>query len=283
MSDAAVASFDRGLDRRLVHRTSNASVFLTDVWRKGPASWTLGVQVPRPPFVGQTAVSDVPLPFGVEVLRQCGLAVAHRGYDVPLGHAFTIQDISFAWTRGAAAAYPEYGPFEVLAHLDVIEHLQRREETSGLRVRCRLESDRGVVADGGGLLRCMSPAHFQALRRRTRPAGVVARRYDTEPLRRVERHRDELTGLLAWNQSDPFVFDHPTDHVPGMAMLVGLEHAARLLRPGRCVATIAMTYERFVEFVPAPDVRAVAVGDEITAEVFQGGTRAARGVCVVGA
>jgi hypothetical protein len=82
---------------------------------------------------------------------------------------------------------------------------------------------------------------------------------DTEPpglLGPVHRLSDQDGGLvdLRVDQSDPFFFDHPLDHVPGMLMVCGMGELARA-----CVDTAsegrvqgAMTFRSICELDPAP-------------------------------
>lgn len=144
---------------------------------------------------------------GVEVLRQCGLALAHVGFSVPMDYAFTIQEIAFAWVDNAPT-YPDFGPLEAIAQVHVLDHQVRRDETSGLRLQFSLAVQSQLVATGGGLLRCFSRSQYDLLRRRN-AAGVVVIRYDLNPIRRLTQRGNSLAGEVSWNHGDPFTFDHP--------------------------------------------------------------------------
>lgn len=157
MTASVAVDFNQCVDRRLVHRASNASVFLTSIREQNPGVWRVGVQVPRWASGSGAEHRPVPLIHGVEVLRQCGIAVTHTGYGVPLGYGFTIQNIDFTW-RGSAGKFPMFGPFEASAYIEVADRYERRGITTGLRLRFSMYSSEGVMsAEGGGLLRCLTP------------------------------------------------------------------------------------------------------------------------------
>lgn len=272
----AVTTFNQSVDRRLVHRSSVASVFLTSVRQCADNEWVFGVQVPRVwDSSSRSRASSVPLTYGTEVLRQSGLAVTHTGFAVPLDYAFTIQEISFAWTS-TAPSYPLFGPYEAAARMVVVDHVVRRGETSGLRLEFSLLEGDHAVAHGGGLLRCLPRDQYDLLRRRT-SGGPPVVRHDRRPVRRVSRHRERLSGLMGWNHADPFAFDHATDHLPGMALMHSAIHAAELASSAS-VRALSVRFERFTEFAPTPTLSAVASsGGEVQVEVTQAGTITTRG------
>ncbi|GID91147.1 AfsA-related hotdog domain-containing protein [Amorphoplanes digitatis] len=88
----------------------------------------------------------------------------------------------------------------------------------------------------------------------------------------------ELTTRLHIDQNDPFFFDHPLDHVPGMLLVCG---AVGLVRAGaggesgdRCRA--AMTFRSICELDPAPVVL-VSGGERGRIAVTQGPVTVADG------
>jgi hypothetical protein len=86
-----------------------------------------------------------------------------------------------------------------------------------------------------------TPAHPVAgdLVGRDRPADVVLAPADLPG-----------TWLLRVDPEHPIFFEHPTDHVPGMALLEAMRQAARcLLFPARMLPTgVHSSFSRFVEF-----------------------------------
>jgi len=268
------------VDRAVVHRASAGTVLVGAARADGQRTWHLPVTVP--PLTAARPGDRLPLLHGVEVFRQSGLVVAHQGFQVPTDFRFTIQDIAFGWADGAMPRLPGDGPFVAAAHVRVVEHHERRGTTAGLRVEVDVVDDAGPVAAGGGLLRCMSPKHYRALRRHAPDPAAAPRRRDPDGLRDVERGSAGLRAHLGWNDADPLLFDHATDHVSGLVMMSAAVRAAELLADGREVRHVAMAYERFVEYEPEPELRADFVDDVVAVRVEQAGTVAATGTCRVG-
>lgn len=246
----------------------------------GDRQWRLPVSVP--PLATVAPGDRLPLLHGVEVFRQAGLVVAHQAYQVPKDFRFTIQDIMFGWADGARPRLPADGPFTATAHVRVVEHHERRAVTAGLRVEVDVTDGSGPVASGGGLLRCMSPVHYRALRRRAPGAASAPHRSDPDSLRDLESGTDGLTAHIGWDEADPLLFDHATDHLSGLVMMSAAVRAAELLADGSEVRRVAMAYDRFVEYEPDPVLRADVVGEIVQVRIEQAGTVAATGECRVG-
>lgn len=282
MSVNVAIDFNQCVDRRLVHRSANASVFLTSIRRHPSLLWKLGVQLPRYAAAVGTERQHVPLVYGAEVLRQCGIALTHTGYDIPLEYAFTIQDIDFTWRDGIVAKFPMFGPFEGTATAEVTEHYERRGVTAGLRLRFTLHSPDGPAAEGGGFLRCFTPQQYRTLRRRAPTAQDIELRHDPAPLRDIQKQDDTLLGVLAWNHADPFTFDHPADHIPGISMIQSAVYAAEELTVSP-VTGISMKFYRFTEFSPAPMIRAkLRPSGTVGIEILQTDGVTATGICHAG-
>lgn len=108
-------------------------------------------------------------------------------------------------------------------------------------------------------------------------------RYDPAPLRNVRQRARTLEAKLGWNHSDPFAFDHPTDHLPGVSMIDSAACAAENLTANP-VLGISAEFYRFTEFAPGATVRAqLQSPDTVEVEVLQSGGVTAAGVCHVAA
>jgi hypothetical protein len=267
------------VDRAVVHRASADTVLVGAANADGPGSWHLPVAVP--PLAAARPGGPLPLLHGVEVFRQAGLVVAHQGHQVPTDFRFTIQDIAFGWADGARPRLPDDGRFTAEARVRVIEHHERRGVTSALRVEVDVTDDAGPVAAGGGLLRCVSPANYRALRRRAHAPASSPHRSDPDSLRDVERAHGELSAHIGWDDADPLLFDHATDHLSGLVMMAAAVRAAEVLADGREVRRVAMAYDRFVEYEPEPVLRAALAHDTVAIRIEQAGTVAASGSCRV--
>lgn len=282
MTDTPTATFDQTVNRRIVHRASNASVLLTSIHRLRSDTWLAGAQIPRARLLGRHSTGRaVPLLFGVEVLRQCGLAVAHAGLGVPLGHSFTMSDLSFAWSGDGVPEYPAFGPIEAEARVEATDVIHRRGEITGIRLRLNLRAEDRDLAEGGGLLRCLTPAQYRALRRHAPHPEEVPQRNDRSPLRTVRTHPHRLEARLGWNHQDPFTFDHATDHLPGMALMHSAINASERLT-GAPLCGLSMEFSRFAEFTPTPRLQAITRNPAVVeVTINQADHIAATGACLV--
>ncbi|MET8153718.1 AfsA-related hotdog domain-containing protein [Actinoplanes sp. NPDC049668] len=93
-----------------------------------------------------------------------------------------------------------------------------------------------------------------------------------------EHEPPELTARLRVDQDDPFFFDHPLDHVPGMLLVCGAVGLVRAGAGGESGDRIraAMTFRNICELDPAPEVR-VSGGDRGRISVTQGPVTVADG------
>lgn len=106
--------FLQPVTRELVHRSSVSEVFVTDGLHKGGAEFVVAAQWPRDHALyhpDENGRYD-PLLFA-ETLRQAHFYAAHTFFDVPLGHRFVGQDLSFEIT-GPAALRVGAAPLPVL-------------------------------------------------------------------------------------------------------------------------------------------------------------------------
>ncbi|WP_306327705.1 AfsA-related hotdog domain-containing protein [Streptomyces venezuelae] len=126
-------SFDRTISRRLVHRASVTEVFLTDAVVAGADRFLIGAQLPRnhalyrPEETGQCDFMLL-----VETVRQAGIYLSHRHYDVPLGHHFIFKALSLHITDPAALRVGA-GPLAVVLDVNVATPGGRTATTPGGR------------------------------------------------------------------------------------------------------------------------------------------------------
>jgi len=264
----------------MVHRRATAEVFLTDVRPASPTEWLCAVQFPRGHVLIDRRRPHLPVPLAIEAIRQMGLFIAHSGYSIPKSWAFTLQHATFRWCDDGAPALPEFGPLELVASLRVTHEHHRKGEISGLEVIVDFTSQGRPVATGGGALRCISPVHYQALRRRAPNPHDVPRRYDPAPLADVRRDGRAVEAVLGYDHSNPFFFDHPVDHLPGMLILHAMTDLFSSTLPDAELMEIDLVCHTFPEF--DPPVRIEGVVDSSTETVrltfTQGRTVVAEGI-----
>ncbi|WP_438484381.1 ScbA/BarX family gamma-butyrolactone biosynthesis protein [Streptomyces sp. S186] len=285
-------SWSRTVERELVHRTSVAEVLLTDVRpTAAPDVFEAAACWPRAhttfPRDGSERHSPLVL---VETLRQLGLYVPLRFHGVPPACRAIITDLHF---RLAPANEPAAGPgaTEVSCRTEV-SGVRRAPNGSvtGLRLSAVFAARGAVFGRGGGGVRFVDRAVYAALRARgaagPAPCGPPAtHRPDTTALT-VNHPQDAVLaedgeGLLVApaDPLHPFLFDHPTDHVPGIVLLEAARQAVAY-RSGGALARPCAGRLRAVRFTElAPSARVLYTRHDATCvfRFVQGGTPTAYG------
>ncbi|WP_415944138.1 ScbA/BarX family gamma-butyrolactone biosynthesis protein [Streptomyces sp. 067-1] len=232
--------FGAGVPRATVHKRAATEVFLTDAVQTADGRFTVAVRWPREHDLyrpGPRGDED-PL-LWIETVRQAGIHLSHRFYGVPMDHPFVLVGLTFAVDPATA---PRRHARPVPVALDVVV---RREAQNARRMAASAEA---VVLAGGRAMgrvglrwQAVDPARYEVLRARNsppKPIGTVPGDTDATPLtartvgRARERDvllaatRDDDTWMLRLDTGHPVLFDHATDHIPGMVLLEALRQAA---------------------------------------------------------
>jgi len=259
--------FLQPVTRELVHRSSVSEVFVTDGLRTGDSTFVIAAQWPRDHALyhpDENGLND-PLLF-VETLRQAHFYAAHTFFDVPLGHHFVGQDISFEITDHAALRVGG-APLSVL--LDGTWEWQggTPARRAGARMNVSLVVDGRVCGRGHARGLIVDDRRYGLLRKRAAeaaaaasgavvgagvaegvavPAPVPVADVEVVPPHRVGRQRwrdcvlereaqgREVQGRpdrgwrLRIDRDHAVLFDHPTDHIPLMVMLEGFRQLGHL-------------------------------------------------------
>ncbi|MFJ4714555.1 ScbA/BarX family gamma-butyrolactone biosynthesis protein [Streptomyces sp. NPDC088785] len=231
--------------KEFVHRASVAEVLLTDWAARGEDRFTVTAQWPR----GHSFFTPVdgrhdPL-LAAETLRQAALLLAHTEYGIPLGHSFLMRDLSMAFEPAQLAVGSAPAAIEVEATCTALE--RRRGAVTGFRIDVVLWREGEVAARGGGSFSAVAAPVYQRLRGGRGRSGVLALTAPTAPqtVGRTSPMDVVLSPLgrpdvwqLRVDVQHPVLFDHPVDHVPGMALLEAARQAAsaHLARPCRLLA-----------------------------------------------
>ena len=275
--------FEQPVPRRFVHRASVAEVLLTGFAEDGrPDTFLLAAQWPRGHSFYRTArgVHD-PLLFA-ETVRQAGLLISHVGYKAPLAHAALMRNLSYDVT--AAGLVCAGTPTNLILSASCTDVRFRKDVLLGFQITTVLR--RGLelepVGIGRGELQCISPAAYRRLRG---GAGAVSPSADPAPLPEpvspalvgkdaradvvLSRTDADDTWLLRCDTAHPVLFDHPVDHVPGMALIEAMRQAAHcMLYPQRtAMVRLKATFERYVELSEPTSVRAIIEDTEADGSV----------------
>jgi hypothetical protein len=241
-------SYDSCVPRSLVHKKAVSEVFLTDARELGPDRFAVAAQWPRDHVFfspGQYGTSDSLL--WIETARQAGIYLSHRFYGVPLGHPFILTSVDFTIN---APVLPETGPAPLAVTLEATcDRIKQNENSLSMSMEASVWVD-GVEAGRVGMTwQAVTMPRYEAVRTRhgqRQPSAAAPAIYGTVPLPpEVVRRRHERDVLLgaglgtgyAWNlrldTGHPVLFDHGSDHVPGIALIEAFSQAAAVTMTNR--------------------------------------------------
>lgn len=233
------------VERRLVHKRREENVLLSSLARVDDAEFLVGVSIPhdnRSLNGLRAGPSDLLIPI-VEAGRQGGIALCHAYMGVEPGHAFILNSMQldilapyhdldprgqtqakgfFSDAKytpaGALRSVRAEGQFMVdgihVCNQSSDWTIQPSDRYARLREVARVRAKRASAADG---VAPHEDGALQTLRLESSFATPVL----AETLS-VHDHGRVYEGTLLVDQDNPFFFDHPNDHVPGMLVLQGL-------------------------------------------------------------
>ncbi|MER5887821.1 ScbA/BarX family gamma-butyrolactone biosynthesis protein [Streptomyces sp. NPDC001941] len=294
--------FDRCVPATSVHKTSDAEVLLTDAERLGDERFAVAALWSRDHYLahhGHRAADPVLL---AETARQAAIHLSHRFLDVPHGLPFVLSEIGV----DLCEELPQVGPEPLRVELDV--HC-RPPAAGSRRLRLALDAEVLVGQRSFGRARvCWEPMEarrYALVRRRGgdgapralpvgEPRSVALAPADVGQL--AERDTliagDPLRANSWWLRLDrrhPVLFDHESDHVPGMALVEAFRQAGHVTaggRPGEGDATLlAVEFTAFGELHLPVSITARPTGcpSELSFTARQGEREIARATVRCGA
>ncbi|MFF3505013.1 ScbA/BarX family gamma-butyrolactone biosynthesis protein [Streptomyces sp. NPDC003247] len=261
-------SFERTAPRDLVHRRAVGEVLLTDWLRLGPHRFKVGAQWPRGHGFHRPVGDRWHDPLlATESIRQTSSLISHVFYDLPHDHPSLMTELSIDLLPDALLL--DDRPVDVELTVDCADVTLQGSRLSGMTMNVGLA--RGPVHLGSGRMtfHCMRRSVYRRLRGahaevpadlpeqpaplpphevgRTVEADVVLGR---PPAGHGTADPHDGVWPLRVNRAHPTLFDHPTDHVPGMLLLEAARQAAQRLAGPRAVLvpTMANHFHRYVEF-----------------------------------
>ncbi|MEW2395756.1 ScbA/BarX family gamma-butyrolactone biosynthesis protein [Streptomyces sp. NPDC046862] len=230
---------DSHVPRTLVHKTADAEVLLLAVRPLGGDRYAVSGRWPDDHLLhhrGADGRRDSLVV--VETMRQAGICISHRFYGVPEGHAFVLHGFEFhldAPLRDSGEG------------ADVVFDVEVRRVPGSSR-RVRLESEAAIVVGGRVVGRAamrwdaLPPAQYALVRSRSAAAAAPFDVIDPVVEARVlspaavGRDRDDAVLLadtgdtasgwrLRGETGHPALFDHGSDHVPGMVLVEAFRQA----------------------------------------------------------
>ncbi|GAA4041213.1 ScbA/BarX family gamma-butyrolactone biosynthesis protein [Streptomyces shaanxiensis] len=227
------------------HRITDHSFDLTARW---PASYEKWPYDPR--LLTQT-------------IRQSGLIVGHAERGVPLTHQTLLHHLNFTIAPGFRVPHdqrPELDVEVVVKDGAGPGHTGKPAGNSlDLDIRIAYEGETVVHADS--VFSWVSPAAYRRLRGDhldvawgqwpvpdpVEPNAVCRPTKDDVVLAATD---EPLRWQLRYDVDNRLLFDHPVDHVPGLALLEAAQQAAHAAATPACFEPtgVAVTYQQYVEF-----------------------------------
>lgn len=305
------------LARELVHRIALAEVLLTDVRRDGEHVFGAAAQWPRshPTFDRAGDGRHNPL-LVAETMRELGICIPLRFYEVPPDSRFLIEELRFA-VNPAAEPRARYGGSEITCEVrtepPATGHRPGRadDHPSGgahdgraaakvqrLGMSVRYFAEGREFARSDGIARFLTPSAYTALRSRHAPSPQPTAPNGRPPEAAefvapdpasvgLTRPQDMLIGLdpdgrtrlLAADPYHPFFFDHYSDHVPGMVLIEAVRQAAvrQSGEPGWRIAECTLRARCFTELSPPAEIACTLDGTVAEFEIRQSGNQTAAG------
>jgi hypothetical protein len=247
--------------RTLVHRVSASEVFVTDMRVTGFNTFEVDARWPGDhDFYGPTTRYSHDPMLLVESMRQAGLMIAHVAFEVPGEFKFITHEKRFdiapggLYTDGDAAV-------DVVIAVTAHDIRRRGRGFAGMLFEYTCFRDGRPIATAAIRWSCVSAAGYARLR-----GGHVDTAPSPSPDTVVVRpelvgRTDEINVMIAENPDGPgwllrldplhpVVFDHPVDHVPGMAAVEAARQAALVLlgQPHALPVRGDFSLKHYVEF-----------------------------------
>jgi hypothetical protein len=229
------------VDRHAVHKAAESEVLIASVEPAPDGSWLTHLVVSRSHWLCRPWPASVPVTLLAEAFRQAGMAVCVLGLAVPSDSHFVISEMTVEWDA-EQLAFPRFGAFEATLHVSITETELRKGVLHRLHVDYRIDG----VASGHVTAQMLNDRDYRVVRRR----AVAMTGRETTGVEDIILDpvitETGLTAVLGVQWTDPFFFDHPVDHLPGMLLL----HGAATLheRFGATVPSrLDITFSRFAE------------------------------------
>lgn len=255
-----------------------SEVFPTDIVQRRPDAFAVGLQWPRRhPLYCADPVNSA---LVAEAIRQTTIYVCHMGYGVPLERRFLMTALGFRLERNTPGLQPGQA-IEVMttARGSAI----RRTPTGALRsarIMVEFSDARGLIAAGYGDALLVDERTYGRIRG-DHVSAVPGERHSAlvtpESVGRVSSEdvvisREGGAFHVVVDGRNPFFFDHPLDHIPGVALIEACRQSMCLAldEPTADLQSFEGDFHRMVEF-SAPNELRIVLGDEISFEIRQQG------------
>ena len=242
------------IDSSAAHRSTRSETLVWAIERayegEGGQTWYAAVEIPRSHWLCHPVPDIVPVTLLAEAFRQAGLAICVAG----LGMGQTVHFVVSTMTvrlETESLHFPRFGALEGRLEVTFADIGYRKGVPHLLDVDYVLPG----LASGHVDARILADRDYQVLRRNATSLDDEIRDALSELVDVRERDGDHIVARLGVNESDPFFFDHPVDHLPGMLLF---HSAARLHQNEYGVQPrfLAIDFPAFGEFRVATSIEA---------------------------
>ncbi len=256
-------SFSSTVQRELVHRWGLSEVFMTDIHRVGDGRYIAGAQWPRL----HTFYHPLPRVYDsaliVESLRQATILTAHSMEGVPLGQVFLLPEMAVHALDGHSRDPGTPTNVHISIEIDVLQRTPRGP--AKLHVRARFYVNGNCIARGTAGARMVEPSTYARMRLGSETGGSPRPTVPLRPEQVGHRHSGHVvigegtdggTWPLHVDETNPIMFDHPLDHVPGVLLVEGVRQALRAetRMPDLDFVSFDASFLKIVELSDNPEV-----------------------------
>lgn len=238
--------------RRFVHKEDATAVLLTEVRDADERFIVFGASWPTAHAYYRVEHEGLDLLLVAETLRQATIAAAHLLFDVPIGWSFLMDRMVVSATRTRST----FGGKNAAVEVTVAELSKAGGHLQSMTSRVTFWVDGERVGEGEGFLRVLAPRVYERLRMAASPSHSAPTLADAHPVGSAIALSPRADGSgHTWDvrisRADPFFFDHPVDHMPGIVLFAAIREAVhRASREATVdweVASFDGTFTRFIE------------------------------------
>ncbi|MFE4690852.1 ScbA/BarX family gamma-butyrolactone biosynthesis protein [Streptomyces sp. NPDC056749] len=243
-----------GIRKEYVHLRRSDMVLLTSWQREEDGEFSLSARWPSP-----AAGPAYDMRMLTQTVRQSGLTIAHAAYGAPLSDHTVLSYFDFTVAPGFEV--PADAPCDLTVEVTVKNAKVRGNRVSSLDMDFRIFRDGSMVARADSEFGWLSTRVYRRLRGEhfdvdwnawPLPAPVEPRTVGrSTPVDVVLSAGDHPRHWQLRNDVDNAVlYDHPVDHVPGLALMEAAHQAANAtVHPADFEATtVTSAFERYAEF-----------------------------------
>jgi hypothetical protein len=256
------------LDHAAAHRSTGADLLVKGLEQQDPTTWTVDVALPRSHWLCHPSPSTIPLLLFVEAFRQAGITVCTTGMRLEPTIHFVISRLSIRTDE--AIPFPRFGAAEYSATASFTTISYRK----GAPDRLEVDFEIGDTVSAHFSARALRDADYRIVRRGATPLGEQIVEDHESLLLDLTEGTSTLDATLGVNEADPFFFDHPVDHIPGM-LLVHAATSLHALGAGAAATAVKAEFPNFAELRTATTLHTDIADDATSTVISQGGRRVA--------